>query len=187
VSTAHGAFATGDLAAVLDAGLASRLDEIMHRMTDCADGRDFDASQTSRRRAPGPRYGAAICAVEGAAAMAQQGGVLNDLLLIDPARLGFGFADNAGDIARAAGVAVDFVRAYAPLLALPDEVATQLGNILFALALDTLINNLPLGDENRIQSSLVTTATQTTTATTTTTTSSTSSGCPNATSTPVSS
>ena len=110
---------------------------------------------------------------------------MNDLLLLDPSRLVFGFPAAAGDVARAAGVAVTFVQAYAPLLAIPDELAIQLGNFLFALALDTLVNNLPLGAENRIQSSLVTTSKPTTTKPTTTATSTTS-GCPNPTTSPVS-
>ncbi|KAH7333207.1 hypothetical protein BKA65DRAFT_596796 [Rhexocercosporidium sp. MPI-PUGE-AT-0058] len=185
VTTAHGPFVTGDFAAVLDANLASRLDEIMHRMTDCADGRDFDSGKTLRRRA-GPGYGAAICAVEGVAAMAQPGGAMGDLLLLNPGQVRFGFAAGAGDIARAAGVAVGFVQAYAPMLNLPDDVAIQLGNFLFALAVDTLINNLPLAEENRIEATLLTTETMaTSTPTSTTSTSSTSSGCPDPTSTPL--
>ncbi|KAG4440793.1 hypothetical protein IFR05_003721 [Cadophora sp. M221] len=185
VSTAHGPFVTGDLAAILDANLASRMDEIMHRMTECADGRDFDSGQTLRRRA-GAGYGAAICAVEGVAAMAQPGGALGDLLLLNPGQLRFGFAAGAGDVARAAGVAVGFVQAYAPMLDLPDDVAVQLGNFLFALAVDTLINNLPLGEENRIEATLLTTeAVPTSTLASTTSTTSTSSGCPDPTSSPL--
>ncbi|KAI0431606.1 hypothetical protein F5Y09DRAFT_340451 [Xylaria sp. FL1042] len=180
VTSAHDAFATGDLAAVLDANLASRLDEIMHRLTDCDDGRDFDAGSISRKRA-NPSYGNAICAVEGAVAMVQPGGALNDLLLLDPSRLHFNFAGVAGEVSRAAGVAVGFVQAYAPLLSISDDLSIQLGNYLFALALDTLIDNLPLSGENRIASSLVTTATTTPTSTAT----STSTGCPDPTSSPL--
>ncbi|KAI1346531.1 hypothetical protein F5Y01DRAFT_321669 [Xylaria sp. FL0043] len=178
VTSAHDAFVTGDLAAILDADLASRLDEIMHRLTDCEDGQDFDASSASRKRA-NPSYGNAICAVEGAVAMVEPGGALNDLLLLDPSRLHFSFADAAGEVSRAAGVAVDFVQAYAPLLSISDDVAVQLGNYLFALALDTLVENLPLSGENRIASSLITTATTTPTSTATPT------GCPDPTSSPL--
>lgn len=159
----------------------------MHRMTECADGRDFDDGTSLRRRA-GPGYGAAICAVEGAATMARQGGPLNDLLLLNPNQLRFGFAAAAGDVARAANIAVDFVVAYAPMLDLPEDVAVQLGNFLFALAVDTLLENLPLGEENRIEASLLTTETPPTSTATPTSSSSSSrsSSCPDPTSTPVS-
>ncbi|KAH7381918.1 hypothetical protein BKA64DRAFT_749377 [Cadophora sp. MPI-SDFR-AT-0126] len=182
VSTAHGAFSTGDLSAILDSSLASRLDEVMHRMIECADDRAFEDGTSLRKRA-GTGYGAAICAVEGAVAMAQRGGPLNDLLFLNPNRVRFAFAAAAGDIARAADIAVGFVLAYAPMLDLPDDVAIQLGNFLFALAVDTLVENLPLGEENRIKASVLTVETMPTSTMTSTT--STSSGCPDPTSTPL--
>ncbi|KAI8952620.1 hypothetical protein F4801DRAFT_540699 [Xylaria longipes] len=137
VTSAHDAFAKGDLAAVLDVDFASRLDGIMHTITDCEDGRVSDAGSVSRKRAAGTSYTAAICAVEGAATMVQPGGALNDLLLLSPSRVHFDFVDIAGDVARAADVAVDFVQAYAPLLVMDDDFAVRLGNYLFVLPLDT--------------------------------------------------
>ncbi|KAK8015582.1 hypothetical protein PG991_008470 [Apiospora marii] len=181
VSTAHGAFASGDLAACLDASLASRIGEIMRRGATCSDGSDFDAGKIKRRRAARSSYGAAICGVQDAVPNVQAGSALQDLLLLDTGNLHFEFANGAGDIARAANQAVGFVLDYAPMLALDEAAAADLGTYLFALAVDTLVENIPLGAENRIQSSLVTTVTQTTkpTATkTTTTATSTSSGCP---------
>lgn len=189
VSTAHGAFQPGDLAAVLDADLASRISEIMRRGATCTDGRDFDAGKTRRRQGPGPSYGAAICGVQAAAPNVQAAGALHDLLLLNNGDLHFEFANGAGDITRAAQQAVGFVLDYAPLLAIDEALAADLGTYLFALAVDTLVESLPLGAENRIQSSQVTTATQTTKATgtrTTTTATQTSSGCPDPEKTPVS-
>lgn len=99
-------------------------------------------------------------------------------------RCRFGWADPTADVARAAGVVVDFVLAYAPLLVIGPELAEQIGNFLFILALDTLVESKPVQETNRIPSSLVS-ATKTSIASTTTSVSSTS-GCPNPTNTPVS-
>ncbi|KAH6706397.1 hypothetical protein BKA61DRAFT_580638 [Leptodontidium sp. MPI-SDFR-AT-0119] len=185
VSTAHGPFVIGDLAAVLDANLASRLNEIIHRMSECADRRDFNNRKTLRRRAS-PRYGAAICAVKGVTAIVQLRGALGNLLLLNPGQLRFRFIASASDVARVARVAVGFVQTYAPMLELPDDMAVQLGNFPFALAVDTLINNLPLREENRIEATLLTTETvASSTMVSTTSTTSTSSGCPDPTSSPI--
>lgn len=165
----------GDLVACLDKDLASRIDEIMHRATDCDDGRSFNSKRRSRKRGD-PNYGAAICGAEAAALQASPGGPFNDLLLLDMEQLSFGFADAAGAAARAASVVVDFVKDYAPLLAIDPSTAEQLGNYLFALAIDTLIDNNAIGQNNRIPSSLITTSTAT----------STKSGCPDPTASPVS-
>lgn len=78
------------------------------------------------------------------------GGPFNDLLLLSPTNLPFGFADAAGGAAQAAGVVADFVLAYAPLLTITPELANQLSVYLFALAIDTVVNSIPLGDQNRI-------------------------------------
>lgn len=177
VTEASNGFSKGDLVAILDKDLASRIDEVIHRIKDCEDGRKFDSEHGSRKRA-GPSYGQAICGAEAAASMARPGGPFNDLLLLDPNQLPFGFADAAGAVAQAANVVADFVVAYAPMLSIEPALAEQLGTYLFALAIDTLIENSPLGENNRIQSSLVTTSTSLVTTST--------SGCPDPTATPVS-
>ena len=178
VTQAGGGYSKGDLVAILDKNLASRIDEVMNRMNVCEDGQKFDSEHGSKKRA-GPSYGQAICGAEAAAAMAVPGGPLNDLLLLDPTRLAFGFADAAGAVAQAANVAAGFVVAYAPILSIDPTLAEQLGTYLFALAINTLVENSPLGENNRIQSSLVTTSTLSVTTPT-------SSGCPNPTTAPVS-
>lgn len=153
---------TGNLVSNLDAGLGSRLDEIMHRMIICTDGSDFDSSHpnavsTGRKRAAGT-LGQAICAAEGAATMSQPGGSLNDLLLINSVSFTF----NAGDVANAAQVVIDFVRDYSSMLAIDADTATQLGTILFALAIDTIVEGTVLGAHNTIAGSLISTGTITT-------------------------
>lgn len=178
-------FSKGDLLAILDKSLASRMDEVMHRLTDCADGRDFDSQRNAAKRS-GESLGGAICATEGVIAMAGPGGPFHDILLLNPNNLNIGFADPAGDVARAAGVAADFVRDYAPLLgaAIVDPAfLEQLAFALFFLAIDTLMNGAPLDEKNRIPSSLIKTSP---TPTATPTSSSSTKSCPDQTKSPVS-
>ncbi|KAM0330636.1 hypothetical protein ACHAQA_003586 [Verticillium albo-atrum] len=174
VTESKGDYAEGDLIAVLDESLASRIDEVMHRSQNCDDGQTFDRGDKNKRKRAGASFGKAICAAEAAAVMSQRGGPFNDLLLINPAHLSFDFAEAAGAVAQAANVASDFVRAYAPMLDISPDLAEQLGNLLFALAVNTLMENRPLGKSNRIEASKIETETPTATPT----------GCPNPDSTP---
>lgn len=176
-------FSQGDLAAILDADLARRINDLMHIMSSCEDGAKFDADNSARKkhRATGT-YGQAICGAEAVASMAGPGGPFNDLLLLRQDQMPFGFANGAGEAFRAANVVADFVLAYAPLLTISPEVANQIATYLLALAIDTIVENVPLKGENRIASSLVTTA-PTATRTAAPTTSQT--GCPDPTTTPV--
>jgi hypothetical protein len=171
-------YVAGDLAALLDKDLASRIDEYMHRVgLDCKDGKDFDSKNPSRKRASGGTYGQAICAAEAVVAGAVPQGPFNDLLLLNPTQLPFGFADAAGNAFRAANVVADFVNAYAPLIAAPPALAEQLAVYIFALAIDTIVELTPLGSKNRIASSQIKTGTATRTSASASSTS--SSACPN--------
>jgi hypothetical protein len=168
----------------LDADLAQRINDLMHIMSSCDDGAKFDADSGGKKkqRATGT-YGQAICGAEAVASMAGPGGPFNDLLLLRQDQMPFGFAEGAGEALHAANVVADFVLAYAPMLTITPEVANQLATYLLALAIDTIVENVPLKGENRIAASLVTTA-ATTTKTTSPTTSQT--GCPDPMTTPVS-
>lgn len=117
--------------------------------------------------------------------MAGPGGLIQDLLLINPAQMPFGFADGAEEASRAAGAVADFVLAYAPLLTIGDELANQLATFLLVLAIDTIVENVPLKGQNRVASSLITTSPSPTT-TTSSTTMTCETGCPNASDTSVS-
>ncbi|KAK3317193.1 hypothetical protein B0T19DRAFT_434438 [Cercophora scortea] len=165
VTQPSGVFSKGDMAAILDADLAQRINDIMHMMVSCEDGAKFDAASKGgkrrRTRASGT-YGQAVCAAEAVASMAGQGGPFNDLLLLNFGQMHFGFADAAGEGLRAANVISDFVLAYAPLIAIGPELANELGTFLLALAIDTIVDNAPLNRENRIAASLITTSPTTT-------------------------
>ncbi|EGY18373.1 uncharacterized protein VDAG_08707 [Verticillium dahliae VdLs.17] len=155
VTEPEGDSSSGDLIAFLDEDLASRIDEVMHRSQDCDDGHAFVRGDQTRRKRANGGFGKAICAAEAAAVMSQRGGPFNDLLLINPAHLSFDFAETAGAVARAANVASDFVRACTPMLDISPALAEQLGNLLFALAVNTLIENRPVNQNNRIEASLI--------------------------------
>lgn len=182
-TTASDGHASGDLVALLDKDFASRIDEYMRRSTSCEDGTLFDEENPSeQKRAEVGSYRDAICGAQAVGAAAVPGGPFNDLLLLDPTNLPFGFADATGAVAQAADRVVQFMLEYAPMLGITDELATQLGNFLFLLAYDAIINGIPLSDSNGIASSLVTTGTPTTTTTATSTTT----RCPDPTESPVS-
>jgi len=141
--------------AILDRDLASRIDEIMHRSQNCEDGRAFDRSDNSRRKRAGGSYGNAICAAEAVAGMAQTGGPFNDLLLLRAPHVSFGFIEAAGAVTRAAAITAGFVRDFAPLLDVDGDIAEQLGNFLFALAVNTIVEGNSLGDRNRIKATSI--------------------------------
>ncbi|KAK8102371.1 hypothetical protein PG984_015517 [Apiospora sp. TS-2023a] len=176
-------YISGDLIACLDQGLASRIGQMMDMRTHCSEGEDFDRKHhDSKKRAQGT-YGKAICASIAVAGNAAPGGPFNDLLLLSPNSLPFGFADLRSAASQASQIVIAAVRALTELVALGPELAEQLALYIFALALDKVYEGLPLGEENRIHASMVTTMTRTATATTTTTT---ATGCPDPTKTPVS-
>jgi hypothetical protein len=161
-------FTKGDLSGVLDADLAGRLDEFMHRRKECQLGSEFDKEHPPKKRAGGT-YGQALCAAQGVMQGATANGPFNDPVLLDPAGVNFGFA--AGAAQDAANQLAEFITAYAPLIALPDELIGEISNYVLALAIDTIIENVTLGEQNRIKATMVTT---------TDSPSGTSTGCPKA-------
>ncbi|KAK7916910.1 hypothetical protein PG985_010518 [Apiospora marii] len=177
-------YVSGDLIACLDQDLASRIGEMMDRTTHCSEGEEFDKKHhDSKKRAQGT-YGKSICASIAVAGNAAPGGPFNDLLLLSPNSLPFGFADLASAAAQASRIVISAVQALTELVSLGPELSEQLALYIFALALDKVYEGLPLGEENRIRASMVTTMAKTATATATTTTT-TATGCPDPTKTPL--
>ncbi|KAK4447190.1 hypothetical protein QBC34DRAFT_467708 [Podospora aff. communis PSN243] len=159
VTTAVDGFQAGDLAGILDTGLAGRLAEYMQRAKLCKAGEEFDrehASPARRRRAVGS-YGEALCASKAVIGGIQPGGPWNDLLLLDPTGVKFGFSPDSATASAAAGQFFEFARASAPLMAIAPERADQLSSYIFALAVDAVVEGLPLGGQNRIPATMVTT------------------------------
>jgi hypothetical protein len=172
VTSAVDGFEKGDLAGILDKDLADRLNEFMQRSKDCQAGKEFDNQHPARKRAGGGTFGQALCASEAVMGGATAGGPWNDLVLLNPAGVHFQFAGVALD---AANQLAEFVRAYAPLLAVPDELLESISTYVLALAIDTIIENSPLGEKNRIKASMIPTSSSSGSSTTTT-------GCPEPTS-----
>ncbi|KAB5554874.1 hypothetical protein GE09DRAFT_1239220 [Coniochaeta sp. 2T2.1] len=100
VTAAVDGFDKGDLAVILDKGLADRLNEFMDRTKDCQAGSDFDqqhsAPAPARKRAGGGTYDQALCASQAVMGGVQAEGPWNDLLLLNPAGVHFQFAQAAG-------------------------------------------------------------------------------------------
>lgn len=170
VSTATAGYSPGDFMVTLDPGLASRLGEVMRRTTQCPEGRKFDFESPSKRDTA--TYGGALCGAMGALSMAAPGGLFHDVMLVNaPA-----FIFTAGQVADAAQVVVDFARDYAPLLDVPADVAENIAHYFFALAIDTIVENVPLGEKNPIRHSIIS-GTVTASPTTTTSACSSASAC----------
>lgn len=157
VESASDGFEKGDLSGILDVDLAGRLDEFMHRSKECRAGSDFDKDHPEKRRASGT-YGQALCAAQGVMQGATANGPFNDLVLLDPAGVHFGFAKAAGAAQDVANILAEFVAVYAPLTALPEDLVHEISIYVLALAIDTIVDNVTLGERNRIQATMVTTA-----------------------------
>ncbi|PGH18847.1 hypothetical protein AJ79_00260 [Helicocarpus griseus UAMH5409] len=173
VSTAFKDFQPGDMVITLEKSLASRVDEILRRTTadSCEDGMKFE-SESSRKRADS--YAAAVCAAEGVIHQTVQGGPFSDLLLLNAPTIAFA----PGDLAHGAQLVVNFMRDYSALLDISSESIEPLAQVIFAFALNVVIDNVPLGTENRVrQSRLAGTTTAPPTKTTETTSCGSTSAC----------
>jgi hypothetical protein len=113
----------GDLLATLDAELARRINEAAHRMTDCVDGKNFDTAHGTRKRRGTASYGQALCAAEGIVGMAGKGGAFADLTLLSHEKVGIEFAATAVKAKEALLVLTNFITAYGPMLAIPEDLA----------------------------------------------------------------
>ncbi|KAK4215166.1 hypothetical protein QBC37DRAFT_372294 [Rhypophila decipiens] len=82
-----------------------------------------------------------------------------------------------GDLAAVAAInrINEYHRTFAPFMGIPRDLVDQLTNYIYALALDRIVDNVPLSGKNRIKASLVSTSTSASP-------SSTSTGCPEPTS-----
>src|SRR5438128_9531732 len=75
----------------------------------------------------------------------ENGGPFNDLLHLSPTGIHFQFAEAAGPARVAADKFADFVDSYAPLITMPPDVRDQLRVYILALAIDTIVEDNPLG------------------------------------------
>ncbi|KAK1760056.1 hypothetical protein QBC47DRAFT_333896 [Echria macrotheca] len=159
VTSAADGFQAGDLAAILDKGLADRLNDFMQRSKDCQAGLDFDNENptpaSTRKRAGRGTYGQALCASQAVIGGVENGGPFNDLLHISPAGVHFQFAPGAGPAVLAADRFADFIDSYSPMITSDSDVRQQLGLYIMALAIDTIVEDNPLRDRNRIQATMV--------------------------------
>jgi hypothetical protein len=164
----------------MDQNLASRMQEIMMRNTQCEDGAKFDHDHPSKRRAASS-LGRAICAYH--AVIVNMGGALSDLM-----QTNLGGLDFAMPTTPAAELTLELLEDYAPIIDLQVDRARALAAYLFALAVGVVIDGRTLGPANKIPSTLIQTNNPTAkpTQTTASPSSSSSSNCPDPTKTPVS-
>lgn len=141
----------GDILATLDTDLARKINEVVQRIEDCEDGRQFDAKHGTRKRAGTATYGQALCAAEGVVGMSGKGDRFADLTMLSHDNIGIEFAVTAGKAKEALLVLKDFIIAYSPVLAIPPELVEQFGTYVLAIIIDSLvINDTPVGPMNFI-------------------------------------
>ncbi|KAF2265276.1 hypothetical protein CC78DRAFT_443764, partial [Lojkania enalia] len=184
VTSAHDGLSQGDLVVFLDQNLASRMQEIMMRTTECEDGAKFDREHSSKRRA-NSRLGRAICAYQGV--VINLAAALSDLLQTNLGGLNLATPATPPDRAAAAELTQQFMEDYAPLMNLPVNRSREIAAYLFSLSIIVILERQPLGPENKIPSTMIQTDAPTNGPAQTTASmfSSSSSGCPDPTKTPV--
>jgi hypothetical protein len=139
----------------MDKDLAAQINEVAHRMMDCEDGRLFDSKHGLRRRAKTPTYGQVLCSSQGVITMAGKGGPLADLILVSHDKIRMQLANSAPLAKKALVELQGFILLYSPLLSIPPQLLEQLGTLVVALVVDTLIlDKLPIGPINVIRPEL---------------------------------
>ncbi|RDL30124.1 uncharacterized protein BP5553_10402 [Venustampulla echinocandica] len=98
----------GVVVILLSPDLAGRMNEFIHRRTECPAGHNFGQvlGSNSKFRARADGLGAAICGVQGIVANAAPGTAFVDFLVVRPGALQW----NEADVIRAMNVAVQFTR-----------------------------------------------------------------------------
>ncbi|KAH7076789.1 hypothetical protein BKA63DRAFT_510777 [Paraphoma chrysanthemicola] len=186
VTSPHDGLSQGDIVVSLDPDLASRMQEIMMRSTDCDEGAKFDREHSGpvKRRA-NSRLGRAICAYQ--AVIVNIGGTLSDLIHTDFGGLDFTIPTMNPERAAAAEFTQELIEDYAPIINLQIDRIRVLGAYLFALTIGVVMEDSTLGASNKIPSTLIATGAPTIkpTQTTASPSSSSSSSCPDPTQTPL--
>ncbi|KAF9873214.1 hypothetical protein CkaCkLH20_09377 [Colletotrichum karsti] len=164
VATASAGLKEGDRIVNMDVDFAKRFQDLLHIFSGdgaCKEGQGFVADQTSGQQAS-PRSGgwdAAICAGLGVMPQVLDNGPLGDLRAMAPPQppIQFDLAQAAG---RAAQIVIEAARDYAPLLNIPAELADEYGVIIFAMAINALVENIDLGSSNTIRAASLVSKTQ---------------------------
>jgi hypothetical protein len=145
----------GDLLAIMDAELANRLNDYLAMTSgiSCEDGVKFDADHPTKKRGGVP-MGKAICAAESVIKSAGKNQPFGDITLLQHDQMGIMMKGTAGNAKEALVVVKDFVIAYAPLLAIPEELIEQVATYVLALAIDQVIEGVKLGAETLLDSGL---------------------------------
>lgn len=154
MASASNGFAKGDVVAVLDKDLASRLDEFMQRAKDCSAGIDLDRKNPSARkfRRAGGTPGQAFCAAREVVTNMRREGPFNNLLLYRPASVHIQLAQLSEPLRVAFNEFLAFVVAYRPMLNLAAELdSEQLATYIMALTIDAVIDQVRLGEQNKIK------------------------------------
>ncbi|KAK4446419.1 hypothetical protein QBC34DRAFT_469822 [Podospora aff. communis PSN243] len=159
VTTPGNGFENGDLVVVLGKDLAARLQEVMARNKDCQAGAEFDKQHPTpaarRAKRAGGTFGNVICGAQAAILNAETGGALGGFLLPGSGSIDFTFTNTE---AIAAVEQIDELsKTFHVAAPLPSNRAHQLATLFVALGINSAIDDIPVGERNRIKASLVST------------------------------
>ncbi|KAK0649846.1 hypothetical protein B0T16DRAFT_410773 [Cercophora newfieldiana] len=161
VTTPGDGFESGDLAIILGKDLADRLQEVMARNKDCEAGAEFDrenplapvASRSIKAKRAGGTFGNVLCGAQAAILNAEQGGALGGFLLPGPDSIEFDFTNTS---AKAAVDKLDeFAKTFHAAAPLPSSRSHALATLFIALGISSVIEDVPLGDRNRVKAVMV--------------------------------
>nr|XP_036586398.1 uncharacterized protein CTRU02_03783 [Colletotrichum truncatum]KAF6796805.1 hypothetical protein CTRU02_03783 [Colletotrichum truncatum] len=169
VATATADLKEGDRIVTFDGDFAKKFQDLLHIFSGdggCKEGRDFNAGQSPDRQtnARSGGWDVAICAGLGVMPQVLDNGPLGDLRAMAPPQppIQFDLTQAAG---RAAQIVIEAARDYAPLLNIPAELIDQYGVIIFAMAINALVENIDIGPSNTIRAASLVSKTQGPTAT----------------------
>ncbi|KAL0933929.1 uncharacterized protein CTRU02_210728 [Colletotrichum truncatum] len=155
VATATADLKEGDRIVTFDGDFAKKFQDLLHIFSGdggCKEGRDFNAGQSPDRQtnARSGGWDVAICAGLGVMPQVLDNGPLGDLRAMAPPQppIQFDLTQAAG---RAAQIVIEAARDYAPLLNIPAELIDQYGVIIFAMAINALVENIDIGPSNTIR------------------------------------
>lgn len=131
----------GDPVIVMDARLAQKLNDFIGRIEDCEDGTKFNAEHPDKKRARAT-LGRSICSGESVAINSGKGGPFSDIAMIKHNQMSIMIKDTAKKAKEAFFVIKDFVIAYGPMLAIPEEVIEQVAIYVAAVVINAVVDGI---------------------------------------------
>jgi len=143
----------GNLVVVMDAGLAAKLNDFIGMTQDCDDGNKFNVAHPGAKREAGT-FGRAICVNQHIVSNAGKGAPLGDVVMLKHDQMSIVLKQSAGKAKDAIFMMKDFVIAYGPMLAIPEDLVEQVGLYLAAIIIDAVVTGVAIGAQTVLDTDL---------------------------------